>query len=139
MHNANILFMAVEFMLNDLPISYWHFPFVLVYGMLYVLFSWVFHHYHGYYYYFFLDYSKPYAIFWYLGLFAVVLFFFMLSYVISSILHHYMDSILPSVVSVGEDIFPIICMLMDYSSSPLFLPTINYYIHLTVLSTTYLC
>ena len=99
MHNANILFMLIEFLLNDLPISFWHFPFVLTYGLIYVVFSWVLYHYRGYHYYFFLDYTKPYALYWYLGLFIVVLFFFVLSYGVSYALNYYSDSMLPSVVS----------------------------------------
>ena len=110
MHNANILFMLIEFLLNDLPISFWHFPFVLTYGLIYVVFSWVLYHYRGYHYYFFLDYTKPYALYWYLGLFIVVLFFFVLSYGVSYALNYYSDSMLPSVVSAWS-----VCGLLTHS------------------------
>jgi len=103
MHNANILFMLIEFLLNDLPISFWHFPFILTYGLIYVMFSWVLYHYRGYHYYFFLDYTKPYALYWYLGLFAIVLFFFVLSYGVSHALNYYSDSVIPSMVSEYMD------------------------------------
>lgn len=40
MHNANVVFMALELVLNRIPFCAMHFPFVLIYGSAYVIFSW---------------------------------------------------------------------------------------------------
>lgn len=78
MHNCNVLFMVIELLINKFSFSGWHFPFMLFFGMAYSMFSWVWHFHHGFYYYFFLDYKRPRAVFWYVGLMAAVsVFFFM--------------------------------------------------------------
>jgi hypothetical protein len=41
MHNANVLFMASEMMMNALTIKYSHFPFIILYGATYAVFSWI--------------------------------------------------------------------------------------------------
>lgn len=40
MHNANVLFMAIELLFNALPFEPFHFPFAALWGLFYVLFSW---------------------------------------------------------------------------------------------------
>lgn len=101
MHNANILFMAIELVVNRVPFAIWHFPFILLYGTSYAVFSWVWNHYHGYYFYFFLDYTRPGAILWYVALMVIVAVFFLLGYG-SSALMNSTESLLPSLVSVSS-------------------------------------
>lgn len=72
MHNANIIFMVAESCINKLPIDMSHLPFVVLYGVLYVIFAWVWFQFRGVFYYFFLDYARPYALFWYIGLIIAV-------------------------------------------------------------------
>lgn len=99
MHNANILFMAIEIVVNRLPFAIWHFPFILLFGTSYTVFSWIWNHYNGYYFYFFLDYTRPGAILWYVALMVIVGVFFVLGYG-SSWLMNSTDSWLPSLVRV---------------------------------------
>lgn len=80
MHNANVLFMSIEFMTNQLPFNFWHFPFLVFYGMIYIVFSWIWHHYRGIYYYFFLDYERKDALLWYVGLLVFITMLFMGGY-----------------------------------------------------------
>lgn len=98
MHNANILFMAIEIIANKIPFSLWHFPFIWIYGISYIVFSWVWNNYHGYYFYFFLDYTRPGAIKWYMVLLAIVGKFYLIglgaSYLMAST-----ASLMPSFVS----------------------------------------
>eukprot|EP00961_Rhodomonas_salina_P006629 90074-Rhodomonas_salina.1 len=61
-HNLNVVFMGLELAVNALPFRRAHAPFAALYGVCYVCFSWVFHHYTGVWYYFFLDYNRPYPV-----------------------------------------------------------------------------
>mmetsp|Transcript_26370 Transcript_26370/g.39123 ORF Transcript_26370/g.39123 Transcript_26370/m.39123 type:complete len:291 (-) Transcript_26370:67-939(-) len=76
MHNANVIFMTAESMLNGLHFNSSHAPFAVLYGVCYCLFSWVWYEYKGVFYYFFLDYTGRYVVLWYAGLIAVLLVFF---------------------------------------------------------------
>ena len=76
MHNANVVFMALEGAGNRLPIVFSHFPFVALYGITYVVFSWIWFHHKGVFYYFFLDYERPHAALSHLGLIIVLAIFF---------------------------------------------------------------
>ena len=98
MHNANIIFMALEVVVNEIPFSIWHLPFILLYGTAYCIFSWIWNHYHGYYFYFFLDYTRPGAITWYISLMAIVGVFFLIGFA-SSIMMNSRDDLVPSLVS----------------------------------------
>ena len=40
MHNCNVLFMATELLVNKLPLNWYHFPFAMLWGLNYGLFSW---------------------------------------------------------------------------------------------------
>ena len=71
-HNANVLIVAVEFALNKVPFVFAHFPFIVFFGQLYVLFSVWLHSRIGVFYYFFLDFEAPYAAFLQLGLLVLV-------------------------------------------------------------------
>lgn len=71
MHNANILFMTIEFLLNNISFLPNHVIFILAYGILYVYFAWYWHEKKGVYYYFFLDYTRPFAILWYIALLGI--------------------------------------------------------------------
>jgi hypothetical protein len=82
-HNANVAFMVYEILTNKLKFSMNHFPFVLLYGCAYSIFSWYFFHCRKVFLYFFLDYDAPYAIPAYLGLLTAVSVFFILGYFIS--------------------------------------------------------
>lgn len=98
MHNANILFMAAELILNRIPFTIWHFPFVALYCIGYAMFSWVWNHFKGYYFYYFMDYTRRGAILWYLLLTLIASTFFMVGYFCSKLMN-YSDTATPSVVS----------------------------------------
>jgi hypothetical protein len=72
MHNANVIFMLVESILNDIPFKMNHIPFAFLYGMMYVAFSWFWFQYKGVFYYFFLDYGRPWAVLMYTGVLLAV-------------------------------------------------------------------
>lgn len=77
LHNLNSVFMAIEMVLNRLPVFWTHLSFVQCFGLAYVLFAWLYVYKKlGVFYYFFLDYNRPYAVAWYLGLFLLVGIFF---------------------------------------------------------------
>jgi len=99
MHNANILFMALEIIANQIPFSVWHFPFLWIYGIAYCVFSWIWNHYHGYYFYFFLDYTRPGAIVWYIALLSIVGLFFSVGFGASYLMITHGDSYVPAFVS----------------------------------------
>lgn len=82
-HNANVAFMVWEILTNKFKFSMNHFPFVLLYGCAYSIFSWYFFYCRKVFLYFFLDYDAPYAIPAYLGLLTAVSVFFILGYFIS--------------------------------------------------------
>lgn len=71
-HNANAVFMGVELLLNRLSMPFPHIAFIQLFGLAYVIFAWRLHSKMGIFFYFFLDYDRPYAVVWYLGLFAAV-------------------------------------------------------------------
>ena len=98
MHNANIAYMAFEFIANQLPFVIWHIVFMLFYATAYVIFSWIWHQLRGIYYYFFLDYERPGAILWYLGLLVGISILFLAGYVCSMIQYNYNHTI-PNLVS----------------------------------------
>jgi hypothetical protein len=85
LHNANIWFMTFEFLTNRLSIIGAHWPCILIYGMLYVIFAWIWFAYRGFYYYFFLDYERPNALLWYIGLYAILSVVFAIFYCLSRI------------------------------------------------------
>ena len=62
MHNANVLFMALELLFNDLPFRLAHFPLAALWGLNYVVFSWVWLAISGICWYDFLDPTLPNAI-----------------------------------------------------------------------------
>jgi hypothetical protein len=101
MHNVNIVFMALEIIVNRIPFSLWHFPFILLYGICYGVFSWVFYHYYGFYHYFFLNYDRKGAIYWYIALMVIIGGFFILGYAFSTVVNN-IDSIVPSIVSTSH-------------------------------------
>jgi hypothetical protein len=97
MHNANITFMAIELIINKIPFVLWHFPFIMLYGVGYGVFSWIWNHFNGYYFYFFLDYTRPGAILWYMALMAIVSVFYLIGYASSRVMSS-TESMLPSLV-----------------------------------------
>jgi hypothetical protein len=72
LHNANVIFIGIETIMNRAPIFSAHFPYGQLFGLAYVAFAWYWYTKIGAFYYFFLDYNRPYAFFWYLGLFVLV-------------------------------------------------------------------
>jgi hypothetical protein len=80
MHNCNILYMAGEFIANQLPFVLTHITFMHLYAIGYAIFSWIWHYYKGFYYYFFLDYNRSGAFFWYFGLLFGVSLLFLAGY-----------------------------------------------------------
>jgi hypothetical protein len=73
MHNANVVFVASEMVLNRLTFDSNHHPWVLLYAATYVLFAWGWFSSRGYFFYFFLDYAAPLAPLWYLALLVLLL------------------------------------------------------------------
>eukprot|EP01041_Mallomonas_annulata_P001985 gene1985-3862_t len=96
-HNLNIVFILIESLTNQLHFNFWHFPFVLLFGCAYVLFSWIWYSTKGYLFYFFLDYDRKYAELWHLGLIFAVLLFFFVGYYISE-LKDYKDPMVYSII-----------------------------------------
>jgi hypothetical protein len=68
LHNANNTMMAIELLISNMQFSFWHFPFCMLFGTLYVIFQWVWVQKIGAFYYFFLDYDRPDALVWHVGL-----------------------------------------------------------------------
>lgn len=54
-HNANLLLIGIEAVMNRLSFVRAHFVFVLYYGCAYVMFSWIFFTVKGFFFYFFID------------------------------------------------------------------------------------
>jgi hypothetical protein len=89
MHNANVIFMAIEMFLNKLPFVAMHACFIILYAISYVVFSWFWMKFgHGIFYYFFLDYDKPYALAWHVALLIALSLF----YLFGVILTNYVES-----------------------------------------------
>jgi hypothetical protein len=84
LHNANVVFMAIEILINRMHFCLWHYPFILLYGLTYVVASWFFVKIFGAFFYFFLDYAHKYAIFMQLGLVLVV------SLILLLTIHHHL-------------------------------------------------
>jgi hypothetical protein len=84
-HNANVVIMATECLLNKLLFNPYHFIFVVMYGTTYVVFSWFWFQRKGIFYYFFLDYSHKFALALHVGLICCVATFFFLGWGISSL------------------------------------------------------
>lgn len=82
-HNFNVIFMVIELFTNKVPFLLWHFPVAIFYGMVYVVFAWVWFSATGIFYYFFMDYARPLAVLWYAGLIAIMSAFFLLGYFMS--------------------------------------------------------
>jgi hypothetical protein len=97
-HNANVVFMVFEMIFNKIPLHLWHLPFILIYGMSYSIFAWYWHWKRGFYYYFFLDYHRPDAIYWYVGLMVGISAFYLISYGISSSIFLFENSLWPYLV-----------------------------------------
>lgn len=72
MHNANIVMMTIDNLINIIPYSFSHAVFGVLYGLLYAIFAWGWYHHKGVFYYFFLDYEFKGAELWYIGLILVV-------------------------------------------------------------------
>ena len=59
MHNANVLLMFTELLLNRMKVDPMHLPMVLAWGVWYVIFAWWWHSRTGVFFYPFMDYSLP--------------------------------------------------------------------------------
>ena len=85
MHNANIIFMVSELILTAVPVNPFHFVFAILWGALYVVFSWFWLGSTGVVYYFFLDYRKPRTALYIIGLIAALSVFYFLGYGVSTL------------------------------------------------------
>jgi len=85
LHNLNVIFILTETFLNKLDFEWAHFPFIILFGCAYVLFSWVWLHTKGFVFYFFLDYTRKDALFLHIGLLSALSAFFTLGCYISSL------------------------------------------------------
>lgn len=88
MHNVNVVMMQLAMLMAPPPVTFSHLPYTALFGCGYAIFSWVWFHRTGLFYYFFLDYRRPHAVFAYLGLFATLLAFYGLSYLIAGVARH---------------------------------------------------
>ena len=68
MHNGNVLMMQLAMLTAPPPVMLAHFPYAVLCGCAYALFSWVWFWRTGVFYYYFLDYRRPAAVPVYLGL-----------------------------------------------------------------------
>eukprot|EP00619_Florenciella_sp_RCC1007_P000531 CAMPEP_0205903902 /NCGR_PEP_ID=MMETSP1325-20131115/388_1 /ASSEMBLY_ACC=CAM_ASM_000708 /TAXON_ID=236786 /ORGANISM="Florenciella sp., Strain RCC1007" /LENGTH=333 /DNA_ID=CAMNT_0053269607 /DNA_START=43 /DNA_END=1044 /DNA_ORIENTATION=+ len=59
MHNANVLLMFTELLMNRLKVDPMHLPMILSWGLWYVVFAWWWHRRTGVFFYPFMDYSLP--------------------------------------------------------------------------------
>jgi len=71
-HNANVMFMVFELLVNKLQFNATHFTFAVEFGLLYTIFSWYMYSRIKLFYYFFLDYNRKDNIVVYLGLASIV-------------------------------------------------------------------
>jgi len=99
MHNANIIFMAIEFFANDLHFTFHHYVYMLMYGLAYIIFSWGWKKYCNILYYFFLDYQRKDAVFWHIGLLLGLLSLFFAGYYLSNL--QFQENAMLSVMIVG--------------------------------------
>lgn len=97
LHNCNVLFMAIEFMANGLPINFWHFGFIFLLVGAYCVFSWIWHKIKGLHYYFFTDYNRSDALAWQVGLLAIFYCLYMVCCGCSYVRMHY-NGYIPSLV-----------------------------------------
>lgn len=86
MHNLNVLFMALEMVLNKTPFVVRHFPFAAFLGISYIVFAWYWFKVKGVFYYFFIDYQDKYAVRWYISLLGILSMFFLAGSGFSSLL-----------------------------------------------------
>lgn len=89
MHNANVLFMAIELGFNSLQFSTSHLLFCTAFGITYVLFAWYWYEVKGMFYYFFIDYHHPYALAFHVALISIMCTFFSLGNTLSYALKSY--------------------------------------------------
>lgn len=68
MHNGNVLMMQLSMLTAPPPIILAHFPYAVLFGCVYTIFSWAWFWRTGVFYYSFLDYRRPAAVPVYLGL-----------------------------------------------------------------------
>lgn len=85
MHNVNVVMMQLAMLMAPPPVTLSHLPYTALFGCGYAIFSWIWFYRTGIFYYFFLDYRRPYAVFAYLGLFAILLLFYGFGYLIAGI------------------------------------------------------
>lgn len=97
LHNCNVLFMAFEFMSNGLPLLLWHFSFVVLLAGAYYVFSWAWYKHKKLFYYFFMDYNRPDAVLWQIGLLVIFFLLYLVCTACSYARFHY-NSSLPTLV-----------------------------------------
>eukprot|EP01126_Amoeba_proteus_P002401 TRINITY_DN10745_c0_g1_i4.p1 TRINITY_DN10745_c0_g1~~TRINITY_DN10745_c0_g1_i4.p1 ORF type:complete len:301 (-),score=24.23 TRINITY_DN10745_c0_g1_i4:144-1046(-) len=87
MHNANTFFMVLEFLFNRLDhFNFMHFPYPLLWGILYVIFAWIVVEKIEVFWYFFLNYNFPKLIPALLALLVTLFSFFVLGWVMREFL-----------------------------------------------------
>ncbi|KAJ3322845.1 hypothetical protein HDV06_002706 [Boothiomyces sp. JEL0866] len=86
-HNANVVFMITELVLNNIKFKFSHFPYAGLFGITYIAFSWLLAQKIGVFFYNFLNYNFPKVLVAYTGLLFALSVFFTISFGIS----HYID------------------------------------------------
>ncbi|KAI8893760.1 hypothetical protein BC833DRAFT_607341 [Globomyces pollinis-pini] len=83
MHNLNMIFMVMELIWNQIQIDLTHLPFVILYGLTYVVFAWIYANIRGYFFYFFLNYNQPRAILMHSVLVFALSLFYVFAYLVT--------------------------------------------------------
>ncbi|KAJ3313247.1 hypothetical protein HDV04_002231 [Boothiomyces sp. JEL0838] len=86
-HNANVVFMITELVLNNIKFKFSHFPYAGLFGITYIAFSWILAQKIGVFFYNFLNYNFPKVLMAYTGLLFALSVFFTIAFGIS----HYVD------------------------------------------------
>jgi hypothetical protein len=88
MHNANVLFITADMLLNEIPFIEFHFPYTALVGILYVLFTWLHFLVRGFFYYFFVDFTRKDAVLCHAGLITGLVIFFFGGYGASTVIKY---------------------------------------------------
>ncbi|KAI8895145.1 hypothetical protein BC833DRAFT_623298 [Globomyces pollinis-pini] len=80
MHNLNVIFMVLELIWNQIKFDLSHLPFVILFGLVYVIAAWFIAYSQGYFFYFFLNFNQPKCILLHLALVLALSLFYLISY-----------------------------------------------------------
>lgn len=114
-HNFNVLAMMVEVCLSRMTVQIRHLPYVILFGLAYICFSWIWFELTGIFYYFFLDYEHPNALLWLMGLLGACSAFYMLGVFLTAAEQYASEEYLP-LVQGGIMVFSLCIMTLRDTS-----------------------